>query len=169
MSDSALIRFYRGEGQDTAGRSLATLLAWDDEQLEYVHDYIQWLFPLPERSAFNPAAPLLSAQDVAAFLEDARLRQALRAAWERMLRFYGFALSQDGSVAAERDASRPWLTPGNHNFLRITRILRALTLLGLSSQAEVFLAALQILYDSGAAHVIGARSLKFWRGAVHGR
>jgi len=27
-----------------------------DEQLESIHDYIQWLFPLPERSGFNVAA-----------------------------------------------------------------------------------------------------------------
>ena len=34
------------------------------EGLERTHDYIQWLFPLPERSSANPDAPRLSSADI---------------------------------------------------------------------------------------------------------
>ena len=60
MPTSPVVAFYRGEMPDSQGRRLADIQAWDDERLEIVHDYIQWLFPLPERSAFNPKAPLLA-------------------------------------------------------------------------------------------------------------
>ena len=68
-ADSPLVRFYRGDAPDARGRTLDDILAWDDEQLEAVHDYIQWLFPLDEPSRFNPDAPLLTPADRVAFLQ----------------------------------------------------------------------------------------------------
>src|SRR5262245_5587601 len=64
---SRLLDFYRGEGTDAEGRRLDDILAWRDGRLEAVHDFIQWLFPLPEPSRFNPDAPLLTPHDIAAF------------------------------------------------------------------------------------------------------
>src|SRR5208283_1467128 len=40
---------------------------WADGQLEAVHDYIQWVFPLPERSGFNVAAPVLTRESIREF------------------------------------------------------------------------------------------------------
>ena len=62
-ADDALLRFYRLEGADARGRTLAEIWSWDAARLEGVHDYIQWLFPLPEPSAFNPQAPILTEAD----------------------------------------------------------------------------------------------------------
>ena len=67
---SNLVAFYRENAPDSEGRTLSQLWAWDDERLEEVHDYIQWLFPLPEPSQFNPDAPLLTPQDIEAFKWD---------------------------------------------------------------------------------------------------
>jgi hypothetical protein len=44
-----LLAFYRGLAPDNRGRYLREILLWDDVDLEYVHDYIQWLFPTFER------------------------------------------------------------------------------------------------------------------------
>jgi len=84
-----LLAFYRG-GRDTEGRTLDQILAWDDVELEYVHDYIQWLFPTTRRSAFNPVAPVLTDEVISFFRRDGALRDRLLAAFDRMLRFYGF-------------------------------------------------------------------------------
>lgn len=162
-----ILRFYRG-GRDSAGRTRADILAWDNDRLELVHDYIQWLFPLPERSAFNPAAPILTDADIATFRADATLRGALLASFRRLLAFYGLRL--DGTEVA-RAADFPqratnWLTQGNHNLLRITRILRSLHLLGETDAARAFLAALEALYAQDAGATIGARTLRFWRNAI---
>jgi len=161
---SAIIGFYRGSTPDSRGRLLAEILAWDDDRLESVHDFIQWLFPLPERSAFNIAAPLLTPDDIAAFRGDPALQAALKHSFERMLQFYGFA--RDGVTIVHSSGAAEWLTQGNHNFLRITRILRSLSLLGVRAEAEDFLAALETLYTSGADRIIGPRTREFWRGAV---
>ena len=62
-----LVAFYRDGAQDDRGRTLNEILAWPDDRLEAVHDFIQWLFPLPERSGANPGAPTLDAATIEAF------------------------------------------------------------------------------------------------------
>jgi len=161
VSDSQWLRFYADGGLDARGRRLEEILAWDDAALEAVHDYIQWLFPLPEPSAFNPAAPLPTHADIAAFRANPALRARLLAALARMRRFYGLA-GEDAQAAGQR----AWLTPGNHNFLRITRILRSLTLLGCAPEARALLGELERLAAGPAGTVIGERTLRFWREAV---
>ena len=89
---SPLVQFYAGAAADARGRMIAVLWSWDDERLESVHEYIQWLFPLPEPSRFNDGAPLLTRADIAAFAARAELRDNLRRSLGRMLAFYGFAL-----------------------------------------------------------------------------
>jgi hypothetical protein len=43
---SALIDFYRDNGPaGSSGRNLGHILAFSDDQMEEVHDFIQWLFP----------------------------------------------------------------------------------------------------------------------------
>lgn len=170
MADSPLIAFYRGSGRDAADRSLAEILAWDDERLERVHDYIQWLFPLDAPSAFNPLAPVLTPADIAAFRRDPQLRERLRDSLLRMIRFYGLACDDARAVRIEPSArfgarASNWLTPGNHNHLRLTRILRSLSLLGLEAHARALLHCLEaIAADYPGA--IEAKTLDYWRRAV---
>ena len=59
--------------------------------LEQHHDYIQWLFPLPELSPVNPQAPRLTLEHRCEFLRDAALRQALGRSLQLMLDFFGLA------------------------------------------------------------------------------
>ena len=86
---SKLIQFYRGEGRDAAGRTIEEIWAWDHRHLEMVHDYIQWLFPLPERSRFNPFAPLLTDADKATFRAEHDLRGRVIRSLNLMLEFLG--------------------------------------------------------------------------------
>src|SRR5579884_3099361 len=127
---SPLINFYRGTAPDSEGRMLQEIWAWSDQELEAVHDFIQWLFPLPEPSRFNPDAPLLTPEDVAAFRTDDRLRANLRRSFERILTFPGLAETPGGQVVEGPNfaARTPdvWSVP-NHNWLRVTRILRSLS------------------------------------------
>jgi hypothetical protein len=52
MKDDPLLRFYTG-GRDSEGRTLDEILSWDDQELEFCHDYIQWLFPNDVPSGVN--------------------------------------------------------------------------------------------------------------------
>src|ERR1022692_1897101 len=91
---SRLVDFYRGVKTDIEGRHLNDILDWPDDDLEAVHDFIQWLFPLPEPSGFNPDAPLLTEADIAAFKSDPVLQANLMKSFERILTFLGLALSE---------------------------------------------------------------------------
>lgn len=148
------------------------ILAWPDEELEYTHDFIQWLFPTCQPSAFNPDAPLVGNATIAAFKDDPTLRQAIKSAFERMIRFYGLELHSDKDNqrvvrSANWDArSAKWLTRGNHNLLRITRILASLRLLGLADLARAFFVALEEVYESPKGAVIGPVTYKFWKSAA---
>lgn len=171
---SALTDFYRGGGRDAAARRLDDVLGRDFDWLERTHDYIQWLFPLEAPSAFNPAAPLLTAEDRHDFVADADLSSNLRRAFFRMLDFYGFTVTETrprlrlARNAVFTDRRRTWLTPGNHNLLRISRMLASLRLLGHPELAEAFYDALEQLYqeDADARNAIGERSFAFWRRAA---
>jgi hypothetical protein len=166
-----LLRFYRLEGQDARGRTLPDIWDWDDARLEDVHDYIQWLFPLPEPSAFNPLAPILDATAIAAFHESPHLRQRLLRSLERLLAFYGLTLTAAGdTVRVTRapsfaDRSRTWLRAGNHNHLRLTRILTSLRLLGLEDHAAALADCLEAIAREHP-HAISATTLAYWRRAA---
>jgi hypothetical protein len=166
---SRLVEFYRGEATDSEGRSLQELWSWGDNDLEAVHDFIQWLFPLPEPSRYNPDAPLLTAEDLAAFRADERLRANLRKSFERIVAFLGLSLTADGEVVEGPNfAARVpdvWAFP-NHNWLRITRILRSLTLLGLPDEARAFYRRLEAFHRA-RRFPIPAKTFRYWTEAVH--
>lgn len=170
-SNKPIIEFYFGRNPDSEDRWLRDIRGWDFERLESVHDYIQWLFPLRVRSRFNPDAPLLDEATIRRFLEDETLRRELRASFEQMLAFYGFVLHEENGLptvepSPDWDTRRHlWLRAGNHNLLRITRILTCLGTLGLADDARAFLAALeQVCADNPG--VTGERTLGFWRTAI---
>lgn len=174
MHESGLVAFYRGDGRDHRGRSLSAIHEFDFYELEFHHDYIQWLFPLPEPSAANASAPLLSHEDIASFTSDDSLRKNLLQSFELMLQFYGLELTDDDAhVAVVRSANfderhQVWLHAGNHNFLRISRILRSLTLLGCSSHAAALLECLEEIYVENST-TIGSTTIRYWRRAIEPR
>lgn len=167
-----LIRFYSGEAPDDRGRSLQTIQAWDAAKLEVTHNYIQWLFPLPEQSPVNPQAPLLDHATEEAFRSDPKLREALERSFRTMIHFYGFQLIDCVPPAvipgkAFEEATANWLTPGNHNHLRITRILRSTRLLGLPEYTQAFFTALETLYRTPRGRrSIGEVSFRYWQRAA---
>ncbi len=144
-----IVQFFRGQAKDSSGRLLATLQKWPDDQLEDVHDFIQWMFPLRERSGVNPGAPVLEETTIAAFHEDEILRETLRISFLRMLRFYGAEWRDSKVVDAHnfQTQAENWLWPGNHNHLRITRILKCLHTLGLEEDALAFFHWLKSVYE----------------------
>jgi hypothetical protein len=165
--ESLLVQFYRGRASDAAGRTIGVIWEWDRRRLEMVHDYIQWLFPIPEASRFNPDAPVLTPQDAAVFRTDADLKARLGRSFAVMMDFYGLdhePVIARGADFAQRAAD--WLTPLNHNYLRLTRIMICLTHCGLELQARALLKVLEDIADREGAGIIAARTRDFWRQAV---
>ncbi len=169
--DTRLLDFYEGRGVDHCGRTLSEVQRFSLERLEQEHDFIQWLFPLRTASPVNPEAPTLSNRDIARFRSDADLALRLRRSFEVMADFYGLQVGEHHGTIAIRpgDHFTPradnWLSPGNHNFLRITRILKSLTILGQEDLARAFLAALATVF-ADYRETIGERTWSFWNAAV---
>jgi hypothetical protein len=170
-AEDLLLAFYTGEGRDVQGRTHAQILAWSDSALEAVHDYIQWLFPLPEPSGANPLAPVLTPSTIEALRCSSVAQGRLRASLVRMLGFYGFTLKPTGSIATGPsfpNRTRNWLTPGNHNHLRLTRMLRCLHILGLEQESAALFAALRNIYEKQApGHgQITPETFRYWQHAT---
>ncbi|MEZ5427259.1 MAG: opioid growth factor receptor-related protein [Pyrinomonadaceae bacterium] len=162
--------FLRGRRADWDGRWLRDIRAWDDIRLERDHHYIQWLFPLNTESE-AVFAPMLREFEVEELRNDPALREQMIFSLCRMLAFYGFVLrTEDDQIAvlpSERQRERlgVWMTPENHNYLRISRILGSLRLAGLDEYAGAFLEALERLYKTpeGQAAIDGV-AMWYWRG-----
>ena len=166
-----LVAFYREGAPDDDGRTLAEILAWDDDRLEAVHDFIQWLFPLPEPSGANPHAPILDPTTIRIFHSSIAMQDRLRQSFQRMMRFYGFRqISTSAGIAIERTPdfaarAQNWLWPMNHNHLRLTRILRSTLLLGLGAESKALFNALNALYREYPDR-IPSRTHAFWSSAA---
>ena len=164
MAD-AIVTLYRG-GRDAHGRSLEDMLKYDHVALEEHHDFIQFLFPSDQPSQFQDA-PLVTAKTRREFAADAAMRANLGRSLDVMLNFYGLWYDH-GTGRVERGdnfavRAKNWLAVPNHNFLRVTRILRSLALLGLPDRAAALLACLEELYRDRAA-IIGD-AVRYWRNA----
>jgi hypothetical protein len=166
---SRLIEFYRGTAPDREGRTLAQIWDFSDEEMEDYHDFIQWLFPLPEPSQYNPYAPLLTEEDVTAFRTEATLRDHLLRSLDRFLEFVGLVRRENCIEPGPAfDQKREVWTRPNHNWLRITRVLHCLRMLGLEDQGRQLFSSLENLNQRGAAQ-ISPSTLAYWQNATFPR
>jgi hypothetical protein len=145
------VSFLTGEGRDHRGRSIDDVLGFDDSRLERHHDYIQWLFPLPEASRFNVGAPVLTPDALAELRTSPVAKGNLSRARDRMLCFY-------------RNNDH-WLTGFDHNHLRITRIIRCLALVLGRKEARAFYDEILALVEA-AGNPVNVQSLGYWREAA---
>jgi len=171
-----IIGFYSGTEPDHRGRYVEEIQAWRDDQLETAHDYIQWLFPLSEKSGFNVAAPVLTRESIQEFRTQPDLQQKLRVSFLRMMTLYGFETRFGKQITVTRAPNfaaktTGWLSQGNHNHLRITRILSCLTVLGLEAEAKAWFGCLSEIYEdeqNKRVPAISDETMLYWREAVGG-
>src|ERR1700704_169857 len=157
---SAITQFYSGVQPDDRGRYLHDIQKWTDDELESVHDFIQWMFPLREPSGVNFTAPVLDTETIHEFKSRPDLQENLRVSFARMVKFYGMEIA--GAVPQMkiepapnfRERAKVWLHPHNHNHLRMTRIIKSLRLLGLEKEARAFFDSLAGIYRSQQSRAI---------------
>jgi hypothetical protein len=167
MSMSPIVRYYGGQGTDDRGRTLAEVQAFDAAKMEYIHDFIQWMFPLREASSFHPEAPVLTDADVRAFHDRPELRAALRTSFEAFLGFLGLKYEEEAVREAAWFPRRAKVFEiPNHNWLRITRVLLCLHTLGLPDECRAFFDYLQTVHDERRG--VTADTFAYWRDAARG-
>ncbi|XP_036625015.1 opioid growth factor receptor-like protein 1 isoform X1 [Trichosurus vulpecula] len=104
----------------------------DYEKLEHNHTYIQWLFPLREQG-LNFYAKELTTYEIEEFKKTKEATRRFFLAYKMMLEFFGMKLTdKTGNVARATNWQERFqhLNESQHNYLRITRILKSLGELG---------------------------------------
>lgn len=149
-----IIKFLRDEDVDSCGRLLSDIFGFDQSKLESVHNYIQWMFPLNEPSQFVDDAPILTDDQINQIRGDDVVLSNIRYAALIMHKFYY--------------NSNHWLTEDNHNYRRITRIIKCLKLLRLHDEAKYFMDFLNERYMK-YKNVIGETTYTYWKQAANGR
>lgn len=148
MKNDILINFLQGIGKDRHDRTYQDILNYSDEQLETLHNYIQWIFPIREMSESVMGSPYLDNDEEIEFLRnDLQVQENLLKGLLRMQEFY-----RDNDF---------WLQPNDHNHLRISRIIKSIKLLNDKDNAKEF-------YDFITDRVCNFKpvtdeSLEYWR------
>ncbi|XP_068615727.1 opioid growth factor receptor-like protein 1 [Brachionichthys hirsutus] len=104
----------------------------DYDKLEHNHTYIQWLFPLREQG-LNFYAHELTQDEIKEFQSTREAKRRFLVAYSLMLDFYGIKLlDKSGNVGRAPNWQERFqhLNESQHNYLRITRILKSLGELG---------------------------------------
>ena len=146
----SLVNFLNETGPDHRGRYLRDIWDFDDKAIEQTHDFIQWMFPLREKSMSVPDAPTLLAEDI----EVIRTSEVARGNLEKSAQWYlGFLQRNDH-----------WITAYDHNHLRITRAIKSLRLLVSQETAEAFLNS---VFDIAGNRIktLGQTTISFWENA----
>lgn len=174
-----IVNFYRGKVPDPMGRTIENMWGFTDLGLERGHTYIQWLFPLREPSPHNPSALTLDKATEEIFAgsedgqvpEDYELQTRLLRSFEMMMRFYRLRIVADEweprKVVIEREPEAKrlhWISPMNHNYLRLTRIMTSCRLLGLPEYSQALFECLMKIAAENP--VISPTTLRYWHEAV---
>lgn len=160
-----LVEFYRHpEERHGAPYSLETIWSMSDAEMEDRHDFIQWMFPLDVPSQFNSQAPILTPEVAKCFRSDLLILGNLRKSLLRFVSFLGIEGKGDGGFRLVRIPGNVW-GGFNHNFLRISRVLRCLGLVGLEEEQDDLWCLLKYL-DGREDFGVPARTLKYWQEAA---
>lgn len=144
-----MVSFYKDGGTDALGRTLETILQFDDDTLAQDPDHIYWLFPLEQQSRKNPNAPTLTEADIAEFKADPEIQNNMRRAFNHMLSFYGLQDNGEKIIPAHNCFERVnvWVDNFSPHFNNISRILKSLNAVGLKDEAKRFMLQLDALYN----------------------
>jgi hypothetical protein len=147
---SNIVQFLSGKGFDHKGRTLNQIRSFPDWRLEREHDFIQWMFPSDIHSNYFDKAPILTDEDIEYIKNSEDVQKNLQLSLERIIQFY--------------EKNDYWITQKNHNFLRLTRILRCLWIAGRVHDYVCLSKVLDGIYDD-YCEIIGPETFMYWKKA----
>lgn len=139
------INFLLGNGTDGNGRTIQDYFKFSKERWEECHDHIQWAFPTDIPSAFNANAPIVDREELTNWLIDASaayyddvshdyriLCNNLSNLLKRYYDSIGFKIYYNGGSSVKEPVDTSFNNifdgPDNHNFRRLTRVIRCMYL-----------------------------------------
>lgn len=145
-------------------------MKFDDYQLETKHDYIQSLFPLFTKGTAD--SDLLTERDLQKMKQSSIIHKNIIRAVNRMSSFYGYTIDTD-KMTIERIEKIDRKIKGvyiglysEHNYLRITRIIKFLRIMGYFDIACLFLFGVCQDLKNPKFKNLAKGSLKFWADAI---
>jgi hypothetical protein len=158
--------FLAGAEPGPRGLRLSELLAEDDGFFEECHDFVQWLFPLNTPSEYHLRAPVLEIEELAALSAEAL--EGTEKAFDRMMSFYGLVYDKGRVTIGPNWDKRmqDWAVIPTHNSLRLTRILRSLSLQGHHIRAQALLGFLLGLFADANVPQERRKECLYWKQAV---
>ncbi|KAF8964353.1 opioid growth factor receptor conserved region-domain-containing protein [Flammula alnicola] len=134
------------------------------DKLEFKHGYIQWLFPIREYGMNYESQPLQTHEIQLMKADDAIIQRVIES-YKLMLDFYGMHLeSQDTGLVGRALPPRNYapryhnLVRSSHNNLRISRILKCLSEMGLERLNAGFL--LHVLNEQSEANELNSWGIR---------
>jgi hypothetical protein len=165
-----LVDFYTGNGKDEAGRTFDDIMAFNDEQLENVHDYIQWIFPTLTPSKAQPQSPILDKLTIKSLRRNGVFYARFIQAIEFIFRFWEIPIQDDIPTDNINKEGFKWLLRDDHNQLRIARVLESTRLLGLKGVSiDLFHKLVKFCGTTQPyQHYLTARNMAYWYQAASG-
>jgi len=133
------------------------------DRLEYKHGYIQWLFPIREYGMNYDSQPLQT-HEIESMKADSIILERVIKSYQLMLDFYGMHLVSKETGLVDRALPPRYFAPrylnlvrSSHNYLRISRILKCLSEMGLEHLSAGFL--LHVLNEQSESHELNSPGL----------
>jgi len=131
-NDELVLNFFQGTGSDSSQRTINDILAFNESDIESVHNFIQWVFPTSEISAYNPNAPTISNNFKHMLSEHKDAQKNFCQTCLLFLDFFGFECPKTNKNKLP-SYKNTFLSRPRHNLLRITRVLNSLNQVGKES------------------------------------
>lgn len=143
-------KFLRNEQPDFKGRFLEDIWNFNDDQIEYNHDFIQLIFPLnkPSQAVANNLF-LKTKEEINSLREDELVKRNILKSKNWFMKFL--------------INNMKWRSYSDHNQLRITRIIECLRLLVSDHKADEFYQ--DIIKILGSKNKVNPKTLSFWKNA----
>ena len=117
-----IVLFLEGKIKDYEGRYLKDIWSFDDNKIENVHNFIQWIFPLDQISKYVPSSPVLIDEEILEVKQSSVAKENLIRSKQW---FYSFL-----------KRTSKWELEKNHNHARISRMIKSLKLLHSEDSAK---------------------------------
>ena len=150
--DMNFVNFLTNNEPDFKNRFLKDIWNFSDEDIEYTHDFIQLLFPLNEKSSAISNGIYLDSNEAILSIKANKL------ATENIVKSSKWFLS-----FLARNSH--WKRKHDHNYLRITRIIKSLRLLVSDQEANKFYESFMQLVDENLKSKINLTTLTYWENA----
>ena len=161
MSSITVTDFYSGV-ENNVGLHYNDIIHFSQVEFEKRHDFIQWMFPTRELSLVNVDAALITDLDVENFKDYKYLRDRFAISISIFRNFLDLDREFTPTTLPH------WVTPTNHNLLRITRALHAIRELHRFHLKSFYSDILRVV-KCDTEDVITNTTLEFWLGAVIGK